>query len=73
MNIPEPGFYYHYKHDKNGSINNYAYEVVGVGHHTEEQDTYFVNYRPLYDTAFGYSSILEDSRSFVDCSVKGNS
>jgi hypothetical protein len=25
--VPEPGFYYHYKHDPNGTVNNYAYEV----------------------------------------------
>ena len=49
---PERGFYYHYKHDPNGSVNNYAYEVMGVGHHTEKEcrpeDTHMVVYRPLY-------------------------
>lgn len=34
--VPEVGFYYHYKHDPTGSVNNYAYEVVGVGFHTED-------------------------------------
>lgn len=48
MNHPEKGFYYHYKHDPNGSFENYSYEVVGVGRHTEEHDSYFVAYRPLY-------------------------
>ncbi len=48
--IPEKGFYYHYKHDKNGEINNYAYEVVGVGHHTENDTDFFVIYRPLYES-----------------------
>jgi hypothetical protein len=56
-NIPEPGFYYHYKHDPNGSVNNYAYEVLGIGHHTEDscrpEDEYLVVYRPLYE-AFVY-------------------
>ncbi len=51
--IPEKGFYYHYKHDPLGSINNYAYEVIGVGHHTEDDcrsiDTHMVIYRPLYE------------------------
>ena len=50
---PEKGFYYHYKHDPNGTINNYAYEVMGIGHHTEKEalpdDQYMVVYRPLYD------------------------
>jgi hypothetical protein len=51
--VPEPGFYYHYKHDPSGDVNNYAYEVVGVGHHTEEdcrpEDANMVVYRPLYE------------------------
>ena len=33
---PEPGFYYHYKHDPDGPLNNYAYYIYGVGHHTED-------------------------------------
>ncbi len=51
--MPEPGFYYHYKHDPAGEVNNYAYEVMGTGHHTEEDarpvDAFMVVYRPLYD------------------------
>lgn len=57
--VPEPGFYYHYKHDPEGAVNNYAYEVVGVGHHTEEdcrpEDANMVVYRPLYE-AFVYKA-----------------
>ena len=56
MNTPEKGFYYHYKHDVSGSINNYAYEVVGYGMHTEMHDDpqgAMVIYRPLYE-AFVY-------------------
>ena len=30
-----PGFYYHYKHDDDKGICDYAYEVVNIGHHTE--------------------------------------
>lgn len=56
---PTPGYYYHYKHDPNGPINNYAYEVMGVGHHTEDdcrpEDQYVVVYRPLYE-AFVYKN-----------------
>jgi hypothetical protein len=33
-NRPEPGFYCHFKHDPNGPVNNYAYYISGVGHHT---------------------------------------
>ena len=55
--LPELGLYYHYKHDPNGEVNNYAYEVVGVGFHTEDDcrpvDKHLVVYRPLYE-AFVY-------------------
>lgn len=57
-NVPEKGFYYHYKHDPAGGVNNYAYEVMGVGLHTEDdcrpEDAHLVVYRPLYD-AFVYT------------------
>ena len=52
----EKGFYYHYKHDQQGEINNYAYEVIGFGMHTELHDDLMgelVLYRPLYE-AFVY-------------------
>lgn len=52
--IPEPGFYYHYKHDPAGPINNYAYEVIGNGFHTEDDcrpiDHNLVVYRPIYES-----------------------
>ena len=58
--IPEKGFYYHYKHDANGPINNYAYEMLGVGCHTEDDcrpvDANMVVYRPLYEDAMVYKS-----------------
>ena len=62
MKIPEKGFYYHYKHTSD-SINNCAYEVVGLGHHTEMkhgegdellEESIFVIYRPIYKEAFVY-------------------
>ena len=57
---PSKGFYYHYKHDPNGPIDNYAYEVMGVGHHTEDDcrpdDAYMVVYRPLYKEASVYKA-----------------
>ncbi|HYU11550.1 MAG TPA: DUF1653 domain-containing protein [Stellaceae bacterium] len=50
---PEPGYYYHFKHDPNGPLNNYAYYIYGVGHHTEDdcrpEDAFMQVYRPLYD------------------------
>lgn len=50
--MPEKGFYYHYKHDPNGPINNDAYEIVNFGMHTELHDDpngELVIYRPLYE------------------------
>ncbi len=61
--VPENGFYYHYKHNPEGTINDYAYEVVGVGYHTEDdcrpEDTNLVVYRPLYE-----SSVYKAGKSF---------
>ncbi len=54
---PEPGYYYHYKHDPNGPLNNYAYYIYGIGHHTEDdcrpEDAFMQVYRPLYE-AYAY-------------------
>lgn len=56
--LPEPGYYYHFKHDPNGQVNNYAYYIYGVGHHTEEgcrsEDAFMQVYRPLYEEAYAY-------------------
>lgn len=65
--VPKPGFYYHYKHDPDGPVNNYAYEVVGVGFHTESDarpgEKHFLIYRPLYE-----ASVYEASQKFgVPC------
>lgn len=64
---PQRGFYYHYKHDPEGPVNNYAYEFLGIGHHTEDdcrpEDALMANYRPLYDTALVYQlGKLHDNR-----------
>src|SRR5215469_8933886 len=57
-NLPEPGFYYHFKHNPAGPVNNYAYYIYGVGHHTEEdcraEDAFMQVYRPLYEEAYAY-------------------
>ena len=53
MQKPEKGFYYHYKHDSEKDIFNYAYEVFGFGLHTEIHDDpngEMVIYRPLYES-----------------------
>jgi hypothetical protein len=56
--LPEPGYYYHFKHDPDGPVNNYAYYIYGVGHHTEEncrsEDAFMQVYRPLYEEAYAY-------------------
>ncbi len=59
---PENGFYYHYKHDPAGEVNDYAYEVVGVGHHTEDEVTNFVIYRPLYPSSVYLAGKMFDVR-----------
>src|SRR4051812_40692059 len=64
--IPEKGFYYHYKHDTNGPVNNYAYEVVGVGVHTEDdcrpEDAHLMVYRPIYEASVFKAGKLFDIR-----------
>ena len=56
--LPEPGYYYHFKHDPAGPLNNYAYYIYGVGHHTEDncraEDAFMQVYRPLYEEAYAY-------------------
>jgi hypothetical protein len=53
--VPKKGFYYHYKHDPLGPVNNYAYEVIGIGCHTEDdcrpEDANMVVYLPLYEAS----------------------
>ncbi len=48
MQIPENGFYYHYKHDEAKGFNDHAYEVFGIARHTEEKG-FLVLYKPLYE------------------------
>ncbi len=50
-----PGFYYHHEHNSSGEIANRAYEVIGLGFHTNPGDGWpgddcFVIYRPLYSS-----------------------
>jgi hypothetical protein len=63
--MPERGYYYHYKHDPNGPINNYAYFIDAVGCHTEDdcrpEDQFMQVYRPLYP-AFVYQHGMIDVR-----------
>ncbi len=54
-----PGFYYHYKHNPEGEWNNYLYEILNVGHHTEIDgldESAMVVYRPLYKEAGVYGA-----------------
>jgi hypothetical protein len=52
--VPEPGYYYHYKHKPDGAVSNYAYYIYGVGLHTEDdcrpEDRFMQVYRPLYES-----------------------
>lgn len=68
--VPEVGFYYHYKHDLGGPVENYAYEVMSVGFHTEDDarpgEEHFVNYRPLYKDAAVYQASLKFGVPCVD-------
>ena len=69
---PEPGYYYHFKHDPNGPLNNYAYYIYGVGHHTEDdcrpEDAFMQVYRPLYD-AYAYRNGGMFSCARCTCSI----
>lgn len=49
-NVPENGFYYHYKRASTDPVETGAYEVIGSVRHTDEK-TVLVLYRPLYDHA----------------------
>lgn len=64
--VPKKGFYYHYKHEATGEVNNYAYEVIGVGCHTEEdcrpEDANMVIYLPLYESSVYKAGKLFDLR-----------
>ena len=55
---PDPGYYYHFKHDPAGPLNNYAYYIYGVGHHTEDdcrtEDSLMQVYQPLYENSYAY-------------------
>ncbi len=53
VTIPQKGFYVHYKHDPQGTFNNYVYEVIGLGRNTEDK-TYTVLYRPVYKNEWMY-------------------
>lgn len=52
-----PGFYYHHKHKEEDGVEQYAYEVIGFGLHTEiddDNDARMVIYRPLYESTRVY-------------------
>lgn len=51
MEIKRGQKYRHYKHDINGTLNNYTYEIVGVGLHTEYEEEVVV-YKPLYNSEY---------------------
>lgn len=64
--MPERGYYYHYKHDPKGPVNNYAYFIDGVACHTEDDcrpvDQFLQIYRPLYESYIYKLGIRFDAR-----------
>lgn len=68
--VPTPGFYYHYKHNPANGVFDYAYEVVAVGFHTEddprEGEAQFCVYRPLYENAAVYQASRDLGIQCVD-------
>ncbi len=72
---PEPGYYYHYKHDSNGPLNNYAYYIYGIGHHTEDdcrpEDAFMQVYRPLYEAYVYRNGGMFDLRPYEPARWKG--
>jgi hypothetical protein len=64
--VPEKGFYHHYKHDPSKGNRDYAYEMVAVGVHTEDdcrpEDVHMVIYRPLYEAPVFKAGKMYDLR-----------
>jgi hypothetical protein len=52
IKLPDPGYYYHFKHDPGGLLNNYAYYIYGVSATTlkmiAEPKTLSCKYTGLY-------------------------
>ncbi len=66
MQKPEPGFYYHFKHNPE-DIFDHSYELIGVGRDTETEG-YVVLYRPLYESEFlkGVDASVRPINLFTD-------
>jgi len=68
--VPEKGFYYHYKHDPKKGVQDCAYEVLGVGYHTEDncrlEDVHMVVYRSLYKEPDGGKIYLRPLEMFME-------
>lgn len=48
METPKVGeYYYHFKHDPQGSVENYAYKIIGTAIHSETEEILVV-YQPMY-------------------------
>ena len=67
MKIPEKGFYYHFRHNPNGTVNDCAYEMLGTAFSTETTNVHsddpalflkdeVVLYRPLYKESIIYKT-----------------
>ena len=65
--MPEKGFYYHFRHNPDGPVNECAYEMVGTAFNTESSNVHsdditpflkdeVVIYRPLYNMSIVFKS-----------------
>lgn len=66
--VPEPGYYYHNKHDPAKGVNHYAYEVIGIGFKVEDgaEKSHSVQYLPLYE-----GEVYETTKKFcIRCSFE---
>ncbi|MFZ2150307.1 MAG: DUF1653 domain-containing protein [Minisyncoccia bacterium] len=77
--IPGKGFYYHYKHNPAGTVNNYAYELIGVAMHTEAdcrpEDANLAIYLPIYESGAYRAGKFLDARPlemFMENTTKEN-
>ena len=52
---PPLGFYYHHKSASDAHPEDHAYEVMGIGYHTETGE-HTVLYRPIHTDAWAYEN-----------------
>jgi hypothetical protein len=56
MSKPQKGeYYYHYKHNPNLGVDNYAYIIIGTGW-DPQHDKEIIIYHPIYKTEYEFFS-----------------